>query len=217
MDTKPAPYHELLRVMTVVDPQDPTPPACPICKLVRKGLLTYLDDLIYSTGVDPQVRRELRLARGLCNRHAHLFTEVVGLALGVTLIDWDVIDTVIEELGKHKDMKTQRTLPGLGQVLDRIALGRLRGQREQLLGALRPSRGCMACEHQLNLEKIYVNALLEHLYDDPLQAALRASRGLCIPHYGQAVEWAPDAARLASITEIERGARSRPSAPNCRN
>jgi hypothetical protein len=198
VDTKPAPYHELLRVMTAVDPQDPALVACPICKLVRKGLVAYLDDLIYSCGVDPEVRRELRLARGLCNRHAHLFADVVGLALGTTLINWDVIDTVNEELAKHGDSEA-----ALGRVLGRLRPAGLRRRREQLLAALRPSRACMACEHQLNIEKIYINALLEHLDDAELQQALRRSPGLCLPHYVQAVEWAPDSRRLALITEIE--------------
>jgi hypothetical protein len=188
--------------MTVVDPQDPAPASCPICKLVRKGLVAYLDDLIYSCGVDPQVRRELRLARGLCNRHAHLFTDVVGLALGATLINWDVIDTVNEALAKGlaRQMTTQS---GLARHLRFTGLRR---HREQLLAASQPAGACMACDHQLKIEKIYVNALLEHLDDAELQSALRNSPALCLPHYGQAVEWAPDAHRLALVTEIEHAA-----------
>jgi hypothetical protein len=149
------------------------------------------------------VRRELRLARGLCNRHAHLFTQVVGAALGVTLIDWDVIDTVNEELGKHKGTKAQSREPAIGQLLERLAPAQLRSRRGRLLAALRPQRPCMSCEHQLNIEKIYVNMLLEHLHDGPLQAALRDSPGLCLPHFGQALQWAPDGERLTLITEIE--------------
>jgi hypothetical protein len=198
--------------MTATDPQDPAPRACPICKLVRKGLLAYLDDLIYSCGVDPQVRRELRLARGLCNRHAHLFTEVVGVALGVTLIDWDVIDTVNEELWKLEGSKARSAAPDAGGLLGRLATAPLRSRRERLLAVLRPQRPCMACEHQLNVEKIYVNALLAHLHDGPLQSALRASSGLCLPHYGQALQWAQDAERLTRLTEIEHAALARLSA-----
>jgi hypothetical protein len=70
----------------------------------------------------------------------------------------------------------------------------------------------MGCEHQLNIEKIYVNALLEYLGDEGLQQALRGSPGLCLVHYGQAVEWAADSWRLALITEIEHAALARLSA-----
>jgi hypothetical protein len=64
----------------------------------------------------------------------------------------------------------------------------------------------MACAHQLTIEKIYVNTLLEYLEDGTLQAALRTSPGLCLPHYGQGVEWAPDANRLSLLTDIEHAA-----------
>ncbi len=195
--------------MTVVDPRASSPPGCPICGLVHAGLLAYLDDLIYSTGVDPHVRREIRLARGLCNRHAHLFTEVVGLALGVTLVGWDVIDTVREELAKHKGTGLPDPSSGLAE---RLGLRGLKGARERLIAALRPTRPCMGCEHQLTIERIYIRTLLEHLDDDTLQASLRASPGLCLPHFAQAIEWAPDARRLGVMSEIEQAALTRLSA-----
>ncbi len=205
MNIKPAPYHDLLRVMTVEDPQDPAPPGCPICKLVHRGLLAYLDDLVYSCGVDPQVRRELRLGRGLCNRHAHLFLEVVGLALGVTLINWDVLDSINEALGEVGGTGAGRRSLNANRLLRRLVPPGLRRERDRLTAALRAQRPCMACEHQASIEKIYISTLLEHVQDAALQPALRSSPGLCLPHYEQAVKWAPDAGTLETITNIERG------------
>jgi hypothetical protein len=212
VDPRPAPYHELLRVLTTVDPQDDAPPGCPVCKLVRKALLAYLDDLIYSCGVDPAVRKKLRLARGLCNRHAHLFKEVIGLALGVTLIHWDVVDTVNEAVARcltDGGEGEARTLPG-PDLLARLR-ARAMQPRLRLLASLRPQQPCMACEHQLSAERIYLGALLTHL-DETLLAALRASPGLCLPHFEQALEWAEDRRVARQVCEVENACLTRLSA-----
>ena len=180
--------------MTVVDPQEPMPPACPICRLVRKGLLTYLDDLIYSCGVDPQVRRELRLARGLCNRHAHLFTEVVGLALGVTLIGWDVIDTVNEDLGKHKDTKAQRSGVDFGEFSDRPRSCALAQPTRTITLRLRvlSERAWAASTSSISKRSTSTPCLSTCMTTRCKRPSAR-SPGLCLPHFGQAVQWAPDA------------------------
>jgi Family of unknown function (DUF6062) len=208
MDTKPAAYYDLLRVMTVDDPQDDTPRACPVCKLVQKGMLLYLDNLIYSCGVDPTVRKQIRLARGLCNRHAHLFTEVTGLALGVALIHLDVVDTINDALKPVGTSEREGTSSG-GKTGFPFMRASLRGQRTRLIEALKAQSPCMGCEQQLAIEKIYLNVLLHNLDDGLLQAAFRASPGLCLPHYRQAVELAPDRGRLRLLTEIEHACLAR--------
>lgn len=196
---KPLPYHELLRALTITDRNDER--LCAVCFLVRDALLAYLDDLIYSAGTDPAVRKQIRQGRGFCNRHAHLFKEGQGVGLGVALIHWDVVETVAESLSR-----VQQTIQPRGlQVLWNRIMGRARRRRAaaELLVALRPQHGCLACQHQLRVEQVYLHALLDNLDDEALIAALRSSPGLCLPHFEQALGWVSDDATLATLLGLQ--------------
>jgi hypothetical protein len=188
-------YHELLAATAHADPSEPV--ACPICRLARRALLLWIEDLVYSFGVDPQVRREMRLARGLCNRHAHLLVEIRGMALGVSLIHLDLIDTVCEELAAH-----ERAGYGLGGRLRRGA--DLRRLKETVRAAITAGRTCLACAHQREVEELYLQTLLRHLVEPELSAAFAASPGLCLPHFNQAAGLASDAITLRLLLSAER-------------
>jgi hypothetical protein len=199
VQSKPLPHHDLLRTLTITDRNHEQ--LCPVCLLVRDALLAYLDDLIYSAGTDPAVRKQIRLGRGFCNRHAHLFKEGQGVALGVTLIHWDVVDTVVESLSRVQQSLRPRRLDAIWTRL----LRRVRGQRAaaDLLAALRPRHECLACRHQLHVEQVYLHALLDALDDEAMLAAMRASPGLCVPHFEQALRWVRDEGALATLLELQ--------------
>lgn len=205
MATHPMSYHELRAA--IARPEPPEPVACPVCRLARRALLLWIEDLVYSFGVDPQVRREVRVARGLCSRHAHLLTEIRGMALGVSLIHLDVIDTVCEDLENRTaappgSAASADLADGLMARLRRgAAVARL---REGIRSAVAPARSCLACEHQREVEELYLTTLLRHIGDAELAAAFAASPGLCLPHFNQAAALASDAPTLRLLIDAER-------------
>jgi hypothetical protein len=204
MTSHPLPYHELLAAIARTDPVEPV--ACPVCRLARRALLLWIEDLVYSFGVDPQVRREVRLARGLCNRHAHLLTEIRGMALGVSLIHLDVIDSVCEELEKELVApQTPATSGGAaGSLMARLRRGAALLRLKEAVGAaVAPGRTCLACEHQREVEELYLQTLLRHIGDAELVAAFAASPGLCLPHFDQAAGLAPAAPTLRLLVGLE--------------
>jgi hypothetical protein len=196
-------YHELLAA--TARPDEAEPVACPVCRLARRALLLWIEDLVYSFGVDPQVRREVRLGRGLCNRHAHLLTEIRGMPLGVSLIHLDVIDTVCEELAKGTAAPQGLVVPGARGLIERLRRGAavLRA-KEAVRAAVAPAQTCLACEHQREVEELYLQTLLRHLSEAELAAAFAASPGLCLPHFQQATDLAPDVPTLRLLIDMER-------------
>jgi hypothetical protein len=193
------PYHELLATLAHADRSEPA--ACPVCRLAQRALLLWIEDLVYSFGVDPQVRREVRLSRGLCNRHAHLLVEIRGVALGVSLIHLDVIDTVCEDLEKEAGAG----IGGAQGLRDRLRRGAaILRLKDAVRAAVAPRRSCLACEHQREVEELYLQTLLRHLDEAGLAAAFAASPGLCLPHFSQAAGLASDARTLRLLAGAER-------------
>ncbi len=199
MDVSPATYNELLRALT--PRENLHQQVCPICLLVQKALRDYLEDLIGSFGVDRGARAEMRAARGFCSEHAQQLRDMVGVGLGVALIHWDIIETVLEETeGDRRALTGARprgllALPGRWRWPDQVAA--------RIAAALAPRRACLGCQHQASVEKVYLVALLHYIGDPALAAALEVSPGLCLPHLRQALALPADRRALARLLEIE--------------
>jgi hypothetical protein len=201
MDPKPIPYHDLMRALAPDVESELR--RCPICRLVTESIARHLDDLIFFSAVKPDIRAEIRAARGFCNEHASQLAQLVGKGLGVALIHEDIIDTVIE--GLEQAVPSARRAPALPAAVTSIVPGRVRPRSiaAKAVHALEPKQACPACRHQLLVEESYLGALWRYLDDAALAAALRASPGLCLPHLRQALPAAPDAAALRRLIEIE--------------
>jgi hypothetical protein len=204
VDPKPIPYHDLMRAL--VPGAETESPGCPICQLVTESVARHLDDLIFFSAVKPDIRAEIRAARGFCNEHASQLTQLIGKGLGVALIHEDIIDTVMEAL--------EATVPPARGAPERSPLAakvtgivpsgpRTRRASARIVHVLEPRGSCLACRHQLLVEESYLGTLWRYLDDAALAAALRASPGLCLPHLRQALQAAPDEAALRRLIEIQ--------------
>jgi hypothetical protein len=141
---------------------------------------------------DPGVRERIRTARGLCHRHAWMLATIRGGNLGIALIYRDVLDTVLQELGRDVSDEKRRLWPlspseGSGMA-DRLA----------------PQGPCPACIQQEEMERIYLRELLRRLNDARLGPAFTASAGLCLPHLRQALGQAEDEAQRRSLLAAQR-------------
>lgn len=141
-------------------------PGCAVCRLTIRSVGRVLQSIAYEQVNDLALRKELRIAGGFCNPHAHQWLRESRSALGTALIYRDVITAALRAFEDE-----QR--PGL-----------LRG----LLGAAdrRGSTGaCPACRMQLEAEARYVEALVAIVAAE--SEALSASQGICRRHTWAAV------------------------------
>lgn len=165
-----------------------TKTGCPLCRVSLAFVRSYLDNTMYEHVNDPGVRAALRDARGYCNTHAWMLTEGHGVALGIGIIQRDLLNTVLE-------------------AIDVAPLGRgVRQYARSILQRLRPSAGCPACAHRRTMEDIAIQTLLKYLDDAQLAAALDETSGLCLPHFSRALELVQEFEQLERLLHFQRHA-----------
>jgi hypothetical protein len=121
-------------------------PGCAVCRLALRSVSRLLQSIAYEQVNDIALRKELRRARGFCNRHAYQWLREVRSVLGTALIYRDVLLAALREL----------EAPANGQ-----RGGLLRGVRDAL--GPPPRRGrppCPACRAELEAETRYLEALV---------------------------------------------------------
>jgi hypothetical protein len=161
-------------------------PGCPVCRLSYKFVRRYVDSILYEFVNDPEVRAEIRQARGYCNEHAWWMLDVAGAGLGIAIIQRDVVETVLDVTQTLSDGRNAR-----------------QGAQE-LLKRLQPAAECPACAHRRTMEDITLHALLSHIDDPDLTMALAGSSGLCLPHFSRALELVEDADTLKQLVALQR-------------
>jgi len=168
-----------------------TKPGCPLCRVSLAFVRSYLDGTMYERVNDSGVRAALRAARGYCNAHAWMLTEGLGVALGVAIIQRDVLHTILE-------------------ATDVAPLGRgVRQYAQDILRRLRPTAECPVCVHRRTMEDIAIQTLLKYLDDARLAAALDEASGLCLPHFSRALELVEDSEQLQRLLRFQRRALER--------
>jgi hypothetical protein len=123
----------------------------------------YLKALSYEQVNDIDLRAQLRATFGFCRVHAQRWVSMSGNVLGTAVIYRDAITAALRSLDAPPD----------------------RGLRGLLSGRPREAV-CVACTAESDAEARYIDALLEEL--PRLEAVLRTSEGLCLPHTRRAVE-----------------------------
>ncbi|MFP3897279.1 MAG: DUF6062 family protein [Anaerolineales bacterium] len=162
---------------------------CPICRLVYKVVDHYLDSVLYEAVLDPDVRAQLKAARGFCEEHVRVLYSKPGRALGIALIYRDIIRDVadVAEKVRHGDGSL------LGGLLGRD------GKRSPSLQRLETSEPCPACGVARRAEDDYLGLLVAYLDDDEFYEAYAQGEGLCLPHFLQALGCAEDDASVQRL------------------
>ncbi|MGQ9626737.1 MAG: DUF6062 family protein [Anaerolineae bacterium] len=171
---KHIPYFELMEAMGQ--------PGCPICRLASKAVVRYLDGMLYEQVSNPDVRRQVRSARGFCPRHAWQLRHQQGVALQIAILYQDVIQDLVAilEAGEHETapsppwQKAFKVFEGKKPI----------SAAERLVDALQISGECLACQAQRSAEEQYLDELQEHLGEEEVD---RAFTGLCLAHFRQAL------------------------------
>ena len=159
---------------------------CPICRLSLESVQRHLDGALYEFVNDIEARAVLRVARGYCNDHAWWLTKTYGNSLSIGIIYHDIVKAVLREL---EDMPPGRR-------------GRQRAQ--ELLKRVSPAGECPACAHRRMIEDVMLGALLKHIKDEGLDAALVGCGGLCVPHFSRALELVRHDRTLNRLVDLQR-------------
>ncbi len=156
---------------------------CPLCRLGRRAAGRYIDTLNYEGVNDPGLRRALRDAQGLCQRHAWEWTRLRGSPLGVAIVYRNLV----------KD---------LAEVVEERAAGR--GGRRSVAARLAPAGRCPACLAEDEAVQRYGRTLLAWLDRQELAAAYASAGGLCLSHLRKLLTLADDAQARTVLAWQER-------------
>jgi hypothetical protein len=162
--------------------------ACPICWISQKSIQRFLDGLLYENVNDPGIRRHVTAALGFCNRHAWQMRAMYGASLGIALLHRDALK------------QWQNQIDYVGKPDGHLDLERY---RKQIAQANESSEKCLACERQADVERRYIETLLEALSDREFTEALRQSAGMCHAHFAQACHSATQVETLDALVEIQ--------------
>ena len=161
---------------------------CPICHVSQKGIARFFDSLLYENANDPGIRQHMTASLGLCNRHAWQMRAAHGSSLGTALLYHDALQ------------QWQKQLDTASEPNARASVGQM---RQQIAQANAPQAKCLACERQADIERRYIAVLIESLADHAFADALRASAGLCRPHFAQACDATKETKMLNALAEIQ--------------
>lgn len=164
-------------------------PGCPLCRLETRVAERYLDFLLWERVNDPELRQNLRQARGFCREHAWMLVRP-GASLGIAVMLHDVLQDVLQSLNGAVMQPTQETRRPLERLRTTIApapppavagiVAALEPQGEQI---------CPACAQCRVMEEVYLDVLLDSLPEaGGLLEAYQSSDGLCLPHFRRAVQ-----------------------------
>lgn len=183
-------YHDLLEFL----PKR----GCAVCHLVLKHTQHYIDCLLYEAVLDLKVHRAVRERRGFCNEHSWQITQFSGVQLGAAILYEAALDEVLTEMKNTSS-----------EVVESAGFGRWRGNHHRQNMAvgekLEPSKACIICESMVGAEKRILETLAEHISEDKMQSAFRASDGLCLPHFRQLVKAPCSPENLATVISIQKG------------
>lgn len=168
---------------------------CPVCPLASSAATRYMDALLFESVTDPDARLVFAASQGVCNPHAWQMVESGG-ASGIAIVYRGILNDVRRALaadtGRAEPSGLSRLWRGLGGPSD----------GDDTWPALRPTQSCPACRARDERAALLVDVLLDHVGDDEMAQAYRASAGLCLPHLRLALGRARDTtprARLAAL------------------
>jgi hypothetical protein len=178
-------------------------PGCPLCRLSEQVVNRYLDAILYESVNDPGIREQLHRSLGYCSEHAWRLPDTGGGAsLGIAIIYRDLLGQILKRLGKARFVPTHKL--SLRQAQEFLDLGKPAAATEAAVQSLQSEAACPACGERDRMETIALIAMLKALAqeDERMQAALKSSAGLCLPHLRRALELARDQAAFERLLAI---------------
>jgi len=149
-------------------------PGCPLCNRMNALSLRFLDNLFYERVTDVGTRVNLAKAKGFCNWHAWMSTEIPNSGSGIAIIYKDLLDTEIRKLSERDEA---RGFPDKGKRLK----SRKR-YRSVFLSSWVEKTSCPICESVREHERFEIGTLLDFIDEEAFSQEFEKSSGICIRH-----------------------------------
>lgn len=150
-------------------------PGCPLCHRLKTLSLRFLDSLFYERVTDVGTRVSLAKAKGFCNWHAWMSTEVPHSNSGIAIIYKDLLEAEIERLSDWVGKNDSAGSRPLGRR-------RRRSVRERLLSSWKGKASCPICRQVSAHERMDMGTLLDFIDEDVFSRAFEESPGICLRH-----------------------------------
>ncbi len=151
-------------------------PGCPLCHRMKTLSLRFLDSLFYERVTDVGTRVGLARAKGFCNWHAWMSTEVPHSNSGIAIIYKDLLEAEIEGFSTW----VEKNKPAEGRPLGRRRRGRTlrRGGLASWMG----KEPCPICKQVEAHEGMDMGTFLDFMDEEAFTQAFRQSSGICVRH-----------------------------------
>jgi len=151
-------------------------PGCPFCNRMEALSLKFLDGLYYERVTDVGTRVGLAQAKGFCNWHAWMSTEIPNSNSGIAMIYKDLLDAEIKRLSKWVGMRN-------GVENGKSARRRRdRGIRKFLLSSWTNKASCPICRQIGVHERMDIGTLLDFIDEEAFSQVFEKSSGICVRH-----------------------------------
>jgi hypothetical protein len=162
-------------------------PGCPVCRCLDDGSRRDLAAILYEQVTDPETRRRLRDAWGLCNWHTWMLLDAGSVATGAAIVYEDVLRACRRRVARLRDRRVSpfaRLLGWLRAVAERVPAPAL----PRLVERYHERARCPVCARLVAAEAHYVATVVDGMEDPSFRRAYGRSAGLCLPHLVRAVE-----------------------------
>ena len=180
-------YFDLLDVLKT--------PGCPFCNRMEALSLKFLDGLFYERVTDVGTRVGLAQAKGFCNWHAWMSTEIPNSNSGIAMIYKDLLDAEIKMLSKWAEMKNS---------IKRTTLARRKRDRrirKLLLSSWTDKAACPICTQIGMHKRMDFGTLLDFIDEEAFSQAFEKSSGVCVWHLLEVMETLETHSNLPLLVE----------------
>ncbi len=155
-------------------------PGCPLCRRLKQLSLRFLDNLFYERVTDVGTRVGLSKAKGFCNWHGWMSTEIPHTGSGIAIIYKDLLDAEIRELSGWEETRNSS---------DKRRRPRLRKNYQSVfLSSWAEKAACPICEWVREHERFEMGVLLDFIDEEAFSREFEKSSGICIRHLLRIVE-----------------------------
>jgi len=177
---------------------------CPLCRIRLKNEAMYVDNFLGASVMEPSTRVEVN-QKGFCQRHFQMMFDS-GNRLGLALLCHTYLKETMQKLEKDAQQACEAAAGEAGKSI----FARMGGKKpEGIQGAAHSAHDivgkCILCERlDTTMDRYIYTLLYMWKHESEFKTAFENSKGLCLRHYAQVLEQAPQhlsGKDLAQFTE----------------
>jgi hypothetical protein len=149
-------------------------PGCPLCNCTKDLSWKFLDNLYYECVLDGGTRVGLIEAKGFCNWHAWMSTEIPHSDSGIAIIYKQLLDIEIEKLSKWTKAR--------GPLDKKLKPKTWKKYLNVILSSWTTKASCPICEAVQEHERREEGVLLDFIDEEEFSIEFEKSSGICIRH-----------------------------------